>query len=453
MAATPAPVTVADGFRFAAAGDCIISRPISALMERDERGAEALALLREADAAFGNLETSIVDVRDTTAHPHGIPTDMTVIGLPSVAADLRSMGLDAVGRANNHGMDWGPGGLRETGRWLDGAGLVHAGAGETRAAAAAPRYLETPAGRVGVVSMTTLAGSDVAPALDAHGEVPARPGVNTIRVQTTVTVPGEGMEVLRTIRSSLPEVDWSWFQGPVAGQNGGAWEMLGTRFEPGYAYGVRFEADEADVAANLQSVRLASQHADLCVAAVHAHQGDHDPEHPPEYLRSIAHRLVEAGAGIVAISGPHRLAPVEMYLGRPIFYGLSNFVWSDIQEPLQGYYYERSAAALAERMADPSEATDADITELMAVDGFDDERVYQAVLPVLTFQGGEVARVDLHAIETGFREPLTRRGIPRVALGESAGTILKGLAEISAAFDTTITTAGFATKGVATVKL
>ena len=100
---------------------------------------------------------------------------------PDTALDLRALGFDLFGRANNHATDWGPGGLLETGLWLEEAALVHAGAGPTLAAARAPRYLETDAGRVGLVSMTTSPASGLAPALDAFGEVPARPGCTRCR--------------------------------------------------------------------------------------------------------------------------------------------------------------------------------------------------------------------------------------------------------------------------------
>ena len=53
------------------------------------------------------------------------------------------MGFSIVSRANNHALDWGIEGLHETSRWLDEAGIVHAGAGETRGLARAPQYFES----------------------------------------------------------------------------------------------------------------------------------------------------------------------------------------------------------------------------------------------------------------------------------------------------------------------
>ncbi len=51
--------------------------------------------------------------------------------------------------------------------------------------------------------------------------------------------------------------------------------------------------------------------------------------------------------------GCHNLGPVEVYRGRPILYGLGNFFWSDMQEPLAADLYhakparERLTAAFA----------------------------------------------------------------------------------------------------------
>jgi poly-gamma-glutamate synthesis protein (capsule biosynthesis protein) len=41
----------------------------------------------------------------------------------------------------------------------------------------------------------------------------------------------------------------------------------------------------------------------------------------------LAHRLVDAGADVIFGGHSHRLQPMGVYKGRPIFYGLGNFVW------------------------------------------------------------------------------------------------------------------------------
>jgi poly-gamma-glutamate synthesis protein (capsule biosynthesis protein) len=42
-------------------------------------------------------------------------------------------------------------------------------------------------------------------------------------------------------------------------------------------------------------------------------------------MTEIAHRAVDAGAGMVVGHGPHFSLPIEVYRGKPIFYGLGSF--------------------------------------------------------------------------------------------------------------------------------
>jgi poly-gamma-glutamate capsule biosynthesis protein CapA/YwtB (metallophosphatase superfamily) len=44
-----------------------------------------------------------------------------------------------------------------------------------------------------------------------------------------------------------------------------------------------------------------------------------------EYMTQIAHAAIDAGAHMVMGHGPHYSLPVEIYKGRPIFYGLGSF--------------------------------------------------------------------------------------------------------------------------------
>ncbi|MCW5605643.1 MAG: CapA family protein, partial [Burkholderiales bacterium] len=53
------------------------------------------------------------------------------------------------------------------------------------------------------------------------------------------------------------------------------------------------------------------------------HWGLH--EEALSYMTEIAHAAIDAGADIVAGHGPHYSLPVEVYKGRPVFYGLGSF--------------------------------------------------------------------------------------------------------------------------------
>jgi poly-gamma-glutamate capsule biosynthesis protein CapA/YwtB (metallophosphatase superfamily) len=427
-------ITVSDGFTLAAVGDCIISRPLGQLALGDDRFAAVVRLLRDAHATFGNLETSITDVGAADVGPMGVPEDWTVRAEPAVAVDLRSMGFDLFGRANNHSADWGTGGLRETGRHLDAEGLVHAGVGATLSAAQAPRYLETPWGRVGLVSAAASYGGDGAPALDAFGQVPARPGVHAIEVTPIVTVPGEVMDSLAALREAFPDIDLAWSPNLEPKQR---LELHRIRFERGDAFEVAFAADATDVDAMLRSVRQATQHSDLSVLAIHAHHGEHAPDRPPDYLRELGRSALDAGAGAVIVSGPHRLAPIELHDGHPILYGLGNFIWSDMTEPLQGYFYRHSRATLAS-FPDAGAVTDADLSAALNAEFFDDEEIFRSVAVTVRFEGRAVSEIRLYPVELGYGEPLTRSGIPRTASPTAAAEILERVRAISAPFGTTV---------------
>jgi poly-gamma-glutamate synthesis protein (capsule biosynthesis protein) len=43
------------------------------------------------------------------------------------------------------------------------------------------------------------------------------------------------------------------------------------------------------------------------------------------YMTEIAHRAIDAGAGMVIGHGPHFSLPIEVYRDKPIFYGLGSF--------------------------------------------------------------------------------------------------------------------------------
>ncbi len=61
--------------------------------------------------------------------------------------------------------------------------------------------------------------------------------------------------------------------------------------------------------------------ADIVVASCHWGLG----KEVLKYMTDIAHAAIDAGADVVIGHGPHYFLPMEMYRGRPIFYGLGSF--------------------------------------------------------------------------------------------------------------------------------
>src|SRR5262249_54522279 len=75
--------SVADGFTFAAVGDCIISRPLSQYAQSDSDFAKAIKVIQDSDAAYGNLETSILDMPAFQGYPYSWVADWTLVSDPA----------------------------------------------------------------------------------------------------------------------------------------------------------------------------------------------------------------------------------------------------------------------------------------------------------------------------------------------------------------------------------
>ena len=112
-------------------------------------------------------------------------------GSPDLASDIKNLGVRFVSKANNHSVDWGAAGLLEELRLLDAASLPYAGAGENRAAARAAGFVDTPKGRIGVVSAASSFSVGAIP-LDEDADIPARPGISVLRTTSVQIVNAPG---------------------------------------------------------------------------------------------------------------------------------------------------------------------------------------------------------------------------------------------------------------------
>ncbi len=428
-------MSVGEGFTLAAVGDCIISRPLSQKRVSDARFDAAVKILLGSDATFGNLETTILDVRNFAGHPDSGAGDWGLTSLPAVAGDLAAMGFDLLGRANNHSLDWGIAGLRETGRWLDAAGLVYAGVGENRGLARAPQYFESEKGRIGLVSMASSYNPNSA-ATPARGSTAGRPGLNALRLEAFTVVPPETMSALAEIKRRIDRARGRAVES--AGDPPSALSLFGTEFRLGEAFAYHYEMNALDLAEILASIRLGKQHSDFLIVTIHAHESAFDEASPGDFLRVLAHLAIDAGADAFLVHGIHHLGPIEVYAGKPIFYGLANFFWSDMQEPLDPILHETHRARLAEAFADPEHATDADLTALLNADGFDNEETFETMIAVSRFEKGRVAEIRLHPIDLGYGRRLTESGVPRIASAAKGRAILERLGALSAPYGTRI---------------
>lgn len=424
---------VPDGFTFTAVGDLIISRPLSQYAASDPALASLLRVLHDSDVVYGNMESTIFDIRTFKGHPYSFDGDWTNSSLPSVATDLRKMGFDIVSRANNHALDWGIDGMRETSKYLDAAGISWAGAGETRGLARSAGYYETPQARVGLVSFASTY-RPTSDALPAEGAAPARPGISALAVTQSVGLPPAEMHKMASIGCNV---------GDSSCANDAAEKPLtvfGTTFLPSRSFRYEYAVDPEDLSGIESSIRSGKQNGDFLIASIHSHECSidcDDPKHPKlaaDFLKTVAHDAIDNGADAFVTTGIHNLGPIEIYRGRPIFYGLANFFWSDIQLPLPHDLFQQNASLLEHAFAHPAQATPYDLAALLNAEEFANTFTFQSVVAQCTFQKNRLSRITLYAVDLGYGNKLTRSGIPGLASPAVARQIFARIASATREF-------------------
>ncbi|MBV8162758.1 MAG: CapA family protein [Candidatus Eremiobacteraeota bacterium] len=424
--------SVGDGFTLTCVGDLIISRPLSQYAAREPGFRSVLETLRQGDALCGNMETSILDLRGFNGYPYSYAGDWTLSALPAVAGDLKKMGFDLVSRANNHAEDWGIEGMRETSRLLDGAGIVWAGVGEDRGQARAPAFFESPKGRIGLVSFASTY-LPTAAALPPEGAAPGRPGVSTLAVTQYIDVPKEVMQTLAAASCRLQAQNCKTLPQKLT--------IFNQNFKLSSGYGYEYVMDDEDQAEIYKAIREGKQNADFLIATIHSHDCGQDcdniakPELAAAYLRTLAHRAVDAGADEFIVTGIHNLGPLEIYRGRPIFYGMSNFFWSDIQLPLPHDLYQYNRAVIDDAYLRPDRVTNWDLSApLNAQGGFAEDYIFQAIITQAVFEHERLAKLKLYAIDLGYGKKLTESGIPQLATPEQAKAIFERIKDATAQY-------------------
>ena len=165
-------VSAIDYVRLAERATGPIPRPVEFAYIWGDALAE-LALLAP-DLRLINLETAVT-ISDDVA-PKGINYRMHPANLPVLGA----AGVEGCVLANNHVLDWGPGGLLETLDVLSRAGLRAVGAGRSRAEALAPVFFDVPGGRVRLIARG-VPSSGIPAAWAATDE---RPGIHLLPAPT-----------------------------------------------------------------------------------------------------------------------------------------------------------------------------------------------------------------------------------------------------------------------------
>lgn len=266
--------------RLVAAGDWFAQGRIPETVRSRPETAAVLNELKAADIAFVNLEAPLT-TRGVRAEKQN-----TLRADPGQVHDLLISGVDIVGLANNHMLDYGIDGLMDTLALLDRHNLLQVGAGTNLAAARETVVLEGPGGRMGFFAFASTLPQGFAAAEE-------RAGIAPIHVTVAFVV-----------------------ENPLAME------------QPGTPPPVMTFPLKMDVDAAAEAIRALKTRADFVV--ISAHWGVAGQDAVMDYEREVGRSLIDAGGDLILGHHPHRLHGVEFYREKPIFYSIGNFVF----EPL-----------------------------------------------------------------------------------------------------------------------
>jgi poly-gamma-glutamate capsule biosynthesis protein CapA/YwtB (metallophosphatase superfamily) len=233
-----------------------------------------------ADLAFANLECCLSSrFNEGSTHVEGFFAD------PAVAAvALTECGIVAVGLANN--VNYGADAITESIENLDRIGIVHTGAGSKDAEARAPAVVTRRGQKIAFLQRTSVYWAT------NHEATQHSAGIAVIRGHTAYQVPMYKMkrEIPPLNRPGIPPYIVTW-------------------------------ADPDYLAWFGKDLGAARETSDIVVASFH--WGLH--KDVLDYMKEIAHFAIDAGADVVVGHGPHYSLGVEVYKGKPIYYGLGCF--------------------------------------------------------------------------------------------------------------------------------
>jgi len=409
-------------------GDSIITMKLS--VHTDPQFTKMIDLIRGADAAFTNLEMLF---HDYEPYPSTQSGGTYMRADPALAKELVWAGFDMVARANNHANDYGVEGTRLTTKYVADAGLVQAGVGESLREAREARFLDTDKGRVALVS-TASTFSDQSRAGVSWGDTKARPGLNPLRFTTTNVVTREQFDALRSALVAVGVAGRAG-RGGTNGQPVSEMTVFGQRFTVGDKPGVRTEPLKEDVEGMAAVVRDASKQAEYVIVSSHTHEGGADRFTPPEFFVTFAHAMVDAGADVITVSGPHVLRGVEIYRGKPIFYSLANFIFENetlLREPPENY----------EPLGMPPGSGVGEFNDRRSnndTTGFPaDQYIWESVVAMPRFSGKQLTELKLYPITLGFKKPRPQRGWPMFAGPDLSKKIIDDVTRFSAPFGTKV---------------
>jgi poly-gamma-glutamate capsule biosynthesis protein CapA/YwtB (metallophosphatase superfamily) len=421
---------------------------------RDRRFLTLLERCRAADAAFLNLEAPIFEPAAYPVKQYLYTSYVTSEAwLPG---ELRWAGFNLASLANNHMSDWSPEAIARNRRELEQAGISCSGAGMTLSEARSPAYLDTGAGRVGLISVDSSFEYGTAPhvqmASDPHGSVRGRPGTNGLRFDVSYELRPDDFEAFRSVYANLRlqrEGLETAHAPPFPSDE--RFRFRGVDVRRGEETAVRTKCRSADLEAILRWIRSTRAQVDVLVVSHHNHAArGEDWELPADFAREFAHSAIDAGADLYLGHG-YTLKGVELRGNGVIFHDLGDWALQDAsarRHPRDAYaHWGLDAEAPPGEFADVREANRKHVTEsgdnaelLAEVAAYRHAGAGSVMAEVEFGAAGPVAIDLVPCVFSGGKRH--QRDTPLAAEGAEAAAILHRVATASAAFCTEVRRVG-----------
>ncbi len=272
-----------------AVGDMIFNREITGHTEPAYQN--LYRIIQGADISFGNLEMSLNEQPELQRNVYNFRKGR------DFGWEILKLGINLVGVANNHALDYDTDGLLDNMKILRQSGIAFAGAGKNLGEAQAPVYRQVGHTRFALLSFLSAADSEI-------GD-PDEPSINVLNAPRVFLDGDDG-------------VDGRGVPAPLA----------------------------SDVRAMEDAIAVAKRNADIVLVAYHFHWVSHSrayplPDQVPPNQRLVLKRAINAGADAIFGSGPHVLRGIEMYEGKPIFYSLGDFIYHYQTEKIPEIHWKR----------------------------------------------------------------------------------------------------------------
>jgi hypothetical protein len=227
--------------------------------------------MKDGDVVLGQMEVTYTN-RGKGTRPAKDPALLDI---------LPKIGFNTFSLAGNHFCDGGVEGIEDTIAWLKRNNIPYTGGGMNLAEAKKPAFLECDGTRFGFLDYNCVGPVDSWATKD-------KPGTNYINVLTHY-------EGIYASPGAPPDV-YTWAEPKML-------KMM------------------------KEEIRQLRPQCDVLVVSYHMGLG-HTPIKIAAYEKEIAYAAIDTGADLICGHHAHILKGIEIYKGKPIYYGLGNFATS-----------------------------------------------------------------------------------------------------------------------------